>query len=78
VATALSEVLGHEVTHVRPEVDDYRAMAGDEMTEMYGWFEQVGYGSNPMADAEAYGIDPNDFASFLSNTDGFQSLPPAA
>jgi len=78
IAAALSEVLGHEVTHVRPAVEDYRAMAGDEMTEMYGWFDTVGYGSNPMADAEAYGIEPTDLASFLSNSDAFQSLSPTA
>jgi uncharacterized protein YbjT (DUF2867 family) len=77
IAAALSEKLGREVTHVRPDVEDYRAMAGDEMTEMYDWFDKVGYGSNPMADAEAYDIAPNDLASFLSNSDAFQSFPPA-
>lgn len=76
--SGLSEALGHEVTHVRPDINDYRTMAGDEMAEMYGWFEEVGYGSNPMADAEAYGIGPNDFASFLSNSDALQSGSPAA
>jgi uncharacterized protein YbjT (DUF2867 family) len=78
MAASLSEVLGHEVTHVRPDIDDYRAMAGDEMAEMYDWFDAVGYGSNPMADAEAYSIEPNDFASFLSDSDVFHSLPPAS
>ena len=76
IAAALSGVLGHEITHVRPDIEDYREMAGDEMAEMYSWFEDVGYGSNPMADAEAYGIDPNDFATFLSNGKPFQSSLP--
>ncbi|TQQ79336.1 NmrA/HSCARG family protein [Halonotius terrestris] len=76
IATALSTELGHEVTHARPDLDDYRAMAGDEMAEMYDWFETAGYGSNPTADAEAYGIEPNDFATFLSKGKPFQSAPP--
>jgi uncharacterized protein YbjT (DUF2867 family) len=78
LAAALSDVLGHEVTHVRPEIDDYRAMAGEEMADMYAWFEEVGYGSNPTADAETYGIEPTDFASYLSNNDAFQPVSPAA
>jgi uncharacterized protein YbjT (DUF2867 family) len=76
IATALSTELGHEITHVRPDLDDYRAMAGDEMAEMYDWFEAVGYGSNPTADAEAYGLNPNDFESFLSKGEPFQSVQP--
>jgi uncharacterized protein YbjT (DUF2867 family) len=78
LAAALSDVLGHEVTHVRPEIDDYRAMVGEEMADMYAWFEEVGYGSNPTADAETYGIEPTDFASYLSNNDAFQPVSPAA
>lgn len=46
------------------------------MTGMYGWFEETGYGSNLIADAEAYSIEPNDLTSFLSNDDAVQSLPP--
>ncbi|RLM68165.1 NmrA/HSCARG family protein [Halorubrum sp. Atlit-8R] len=78
LAAALSDMLGREITHVRPEIDDYRAMAGEEMAEMYTWFEEVGYGSNPTADAEAYGIEPTEFASYLSNSDAFQPVSPAA
>jgi uncharacterized protein YbjT (DUF2867 family) len=78
IATALSATLGHEITHVRPDIDDYRGMAGEEMADMFEWFESVGYGSNPTADARAYGIDPNDFETFLSTTEAFQSHPPQA
>jgi uncharacterized protein YbjT (DUF2867 family) len=78
IAAAISDVIGREVTHVRPEIDDYRAMAGDEMADMYTWFEEVGYGANPMADAEAYGIEPTDLETFLSESDAFRSFRPVA
>ncbi|MFC7225977.1 NmrA/HSCARG family protein [Salinirubellus salinus] len=78
IAAALSDVVGHDVAHVRPDIDDYRAMAGDEMADMYAWFEEGGYGANPMADAETYGIEPNDFETFLSESEAFRSSRPVA
>ncbi|SFR61188.1 NmrA/HSCARG family protein [Halogeometricum limi] len=78
IAAALSTVLGHEITHVRPDIDDYRQMAGDEMADMYVWFEEVGYGANPVADAETYGIEPNDLEAFLAFNEEFRSTPTSA
>jgi uncharacterized protein YbjT (DUF2867 family) len=78
IAAALSTVLGQEIAHVRPDIEAYRSMVGDEMADMYEWFEDVGYGSDPTADAEAYGIEPKDFESFLAQSDALESLPPAA
>ena len=75
IAAALSTVRGHEITHVRPDIDDYRQMVGDEMTDMYIWYEEVGYGPNPIADAEAYGIEPNDLETFLSVSEASRSTP---
>jgi uncharacterized protein YbjT (DUF2867 family) len=77
LAAGLSTALGHEVTHVRPDVDDYRAAAGDEMADMYEWFEAVGYGATPTADAEAFGLDPTDFETFLAEAEAFRSPTPA-
>jgi hypothetical protein len=57
---------------------DYRATAGEEMAGTDDWSESVGDGPAPTADAAAYGLEPNDFASFLSTDDALQSPPPAA
>ncbi|WP_416840905.1 NmrA/HSCARG family protein [Haloferax sp. DFSO52] len=78
IAAALSTVRGHEITHVRPDIDDYRQMVGDEMADMYVWYEEVGYGVNPIADAEAYGIEPNDLETFLSVSEESRSTPTSA
>lgn len=78
IAAAISDVIGHEVTHVHLDVDDYRAMAGDEMADTYVWFEEGGYGANPMTDAEAYGIEPTDLDTFLTESEAFRSFRPVA
>jgi uncharacterized protein YbjT (DUF2867 family) len=75
IARELSEALEHEITHVRPDIDDYREVAGDEMADMYRWFDEVGYGSKPMADVEAHGIEPSDLETFLENNETLQSIP---
>jgi uncharacterized protein YbjT (DUF2867 family) len=78
IAAALSRALGHEITHVRPDIADYRGTAGDEMADMFEWFETTGYGSDPTADATAFGIDPNDFEAFLADGNPLEVVPSAA
>ncbi|MUV88566.1 hypothetical protein GJ629_00585 [Halapricum sp. CBA1109] len=63
---------------VRARTGLYREVAGEETAETYNWFEDIGYGSNPMADAESYGIGPNDLASHPSKIDAFKSTRSAA
>jgi len=43
VADLLTRVAGHRVTYVQVPWDQFRANAGEEMTRMYKWFEDVGY-----------------------------------
>jgi uncharacterized protein YbjT (DUF2867 family) len=43
VAEVFSRVLGQRVTYVQVPWDQFRASAGEEMTRMYKWFEDVGY-----------------------------------
>lgn len=38
-----AEVLGRPVEHVKPSWDEYRAITGDEVADMYRWMEQDGY-----------------------------------
>ena len=78
IAAAISDVIGHEVTHVRLDIDDYRAMAGDEIADTYVWFEAGGYGADPTADAAAYGIEPTDLETFLAESEAFRSFCPVA
>lgn len=49
IAEAFSRAIGREVSYQQIPWDDFRAQAGDEYTEMYRWFEDVGY----RADVEA-------------------------
>jgi uncharacterized protein YbjT (DUF2867 family) len=43
VAETLSRVIGHNVKHVQVPWDQFRQNAGEEMTKMYRWFQDVGY-----------------------------------
>lgn len=38
-----AEVLGRPVEHVQPSWEEFRAIAGDEIADMYRWMEQEGY-----------------------------------
>ena len=46
VAETLSRVLGYKISYVRTPWDQFRQMAGEEITKMYKWFEEVGYHVN--------------------------------
>ena len=43
VAELLSRVLGRRVSYVQVPWDQFREKAGEEMTRMYKWFQDVGY-----------------------------------
>jgi uncharacterized protein YbjT (DUF2867 family) len=43
VAETLSHVLGRSVKYVQVPWDQFRQNAGEEMTKMYRWFQDVGY-----------------------------------
>ena len=43
VVETLSLVLGHAVKYIQVPWDQFRQSAGEEMTKMYRWFQDVGY-----------------------------------
>ncbi len=43
VATAVSQVAGHEVKYVQIPWEAFQQQAGEELTVMYRWFEEKGY-----------------------------------
>jgi uncharacterized protein YbjT (DUF2867 family) len=43
VAQTLSQVIGRKVKYVQVPWDEFRRIAGAEMTQMYEWFNTVGY-----------------------------------
>jgi uncharacterized protein YbjT (DUF2867 family) len=46
VASTLSRVLARNVRYVQVPWEQFRQSAGEEMTKMYRWFEEVGYHVN--------------------------------
>lgn len=63
-AKAFSRVMGREVEHVQVSWDAFEAQAGEEMTVMYRWFEDVGYDADIAALREEY-PDLQRFEPFL-------------
>jgi nucleoside-diphosphate-sugar epimerase len=43
VVETLSRVLGHTVKYIQVPWERFRQSAGEEMTKMYRWFQDVGY-----------------------------------
>ena len=43
VVETLSRVLGHNVKYIQVPWEQFRQSAGEEMTKMYRWFQDVGY-----------------------------------
>ncbi len=46
VTETLSRVLGTPITYVRTPWEQFRQVAGEEITRMYKWFEEVGFAVN--------------------------------
>lgn len=78
IAAAFEDVLGHEVTPYSLDVTEYRTVAGDEMADMYAWFEREGYGEQVTEAAREYGIDCATLPEFLAESDVWQPAAPAA
>jgi uncharacterized protein YbjT (DUF2867 family) len=76
-AAAVGRATGTDITPVRLALDDYRGMAGDEMADMFAWFNEVGYDVDADALAD-YGIETTDFESFLAASDAFRPAPAAS
>jgi uncharacterized protein YbjT (DUF2867 family) len=64
-AAAFADALGHDVAAVHLDVDDYRADAGDELADMYQWFNDQGYDVDVPALSARTGIDYTTFAAYV-------------
>jgi uncharacterized protein YbjT (DUF2867 family) len=64
-AAAFADALGHDVRPVHLAVEDYRAAGGDEMADMYRWFNEQGYDIDVAALSARTGIDYATFTEFV-------------
>jgi hypothetical protein len=64
-AAVFADALDHDVLAVHLDVDDYRAEAGDELADMYQWFNDEGYDVDVAALAARTGIDFTTFAEYV-------------
>jgi uncharacterized protein YbjT (DUF2867 family) len=76
-AAAFGDQLGHEVEPVHADVEDYREMAGDELADMFQWFNDVGYDIDIPALAE-WGIETTTFEAYLDDSEAWQPTAAAA
>jgi uncharacterized protein YbjT (DUF2867 family) len=64
VAAAFSHVLGKKVEYQQIPFEAFEQQAGEEVTIMYRWFENVGYSAN-FAQLQREFSTPTDFESYL-------------
>lgn len=64
VAAAFSHVLGRSVEYQQIPFEAFEQQAGEEMTVMYRWFENVGYAADLAALKRDF-TEPTDFESYL-------------
>jgi len=76
-AAAFSDQLGHEVEPVHADVEDYREMAGDELADMFQWFNEVGYDID-MDELAEVGLEMTTFEAYLADSDVWQPATAAA
>jgi uncharacterized protein YbjT (DUF2867 family) len=77
IAAAFGHVLGKNVEYQKIPFEAFEQQAGEEMTIMYRWFEDVGY----KADLAALKRDfpaPTDFESYLRDHDWAESAKSAS
>ena len=64
MAAAFSRVLGKTVTYHQISFEEFEQQAGKEVTIMYHWFEDVGYGTDLSALKQEFG-EPESFEAYL-------------
>lgn len=69
MAARFSAALGREIEPVALDVDDYRAAAGDEMADMFVWFDEGGYDVDVDALRTDYGIETRDLTASLTDSE---------
>lgn len=76
ICTAFSEALDREIEPVHLDVEEFRKTAGDEMADMFAWFNEAGY----EVDIEALaglGIEPTTFTEYLAKSEAWRPAPAA-
>lgn len=68
IAAAFSHIVGKPVTYQKIPFEAFEQQAGEEITLMYRWFENVGYGAN-LAQLKRDFPAPTDFESYLRDHD---------
>lgn len=64
-AAAFAAALGRDVVAVSLDAEAYRAEAGDEMADMYRWFNEEGYDIDIEALSARMGMNYTTFAEYL-------------
>ncbi|MCT9096274.1 NmrA/HSCARG family protein [Haloarchaeobius sp. HME9146] len=77
MASEFADYLGIEVDPVYLPIDDYRAQAGDELADMFQWFNDVGYDSDIDELSRRYGIHCNSLSTYLEKSEAWQPAPAA-
>lgn len=76
-AEAFGNHLGVGVEPVHVPIGEYRGMAGDEMADMFQWFNEVGYDIDIAAIESGYGIETTAFEDYLDASDAWRPAPAA-
>jgi uncharacterized protein YbjT (DUF2867 family) len=77
-AAAFTAALDREVGAIHVDVEAYRAEAGDEMADMYRWFNEGGYDVDVPELSAWTGIDYTTFADYLDAHWASRPASPAA
>ncbi|MBW4698315.1 MAG: NmrA/HSCARG family protein [Aphanocapsa lilacina HA4352-LM1] len=64
IAAAFNHVLGKNIEYKPIPFEAFQQQAGEEMTIMYRWFEDVGYAAD-LAELKRVFFEPTDFESYL-------------
>jgi uncharacterized protein YbjT (DUF2867 family) len=75
IAAAFGAHLGTEIEPVHVDVESYRAEAGDELADMFVWFDEVGYDADPADLRGRYGVEPTDLAGYLAASERWTAPP---
>ncbi|WP_254543790.1 NmrA/HSCARG family protein [Halomarina pelagica] len=73
LAAAFAAALDRDVTAVHLDRGEYRMVAGDELADMYAWFDEHGYGIDVDALVAEYGFVPRTFEEYLDASDRWTS-----
>ena len=77
-AAAFGNHLGHEVEAIHVDVEQYREMAGDELADMFAWFNTTGYDIDVAALESTYGLSTTDFEAYLDGSDAWPRAEPVS